>query len=75
MIENCKVNDCQQRELRAEIEQLRAALDVFLGDKTLSDILWGDLSDDKPVNITVKLGAYRKAQAARGHQQLPSTEK
>jgi hypothetical protein len=26
MAENCKVNDCQQRELRAEIERLMAAI-------------------------------------------------
>jgi hypothetical protein len=32
MTENCRVDDCQQRELRAEIERLRAALKEIADD-------------------------------------------
>ncbi len=52
---------------KAENARLKAALAIFLGDKTLADMLWGDLPDDSAVNITIKLGAYRQAQAAAGH--------
>jgi len=51
------------------IERLESALHDILGDKGMSDILWRDQPDDEMVTITIKLGRYRKAQAALHNQQ------
>lgn len=53
------------KRLLSENERLRKALEPFVfGDGDIADILWGDLPDDRPMNMTLKLGAYRAARAA-----------
>lgn len=53
-------------EAASRITALEAALEPFAFGDALFEVLYKDMSDDEPANLTVKLGDLRRARAARG---------
>jgi hypothetical protein len=44
----------------------RQEVDLKVGDPALEELLWGNLPDDAPMHITVRLGVQRRARAVLG---------
>lgn len=53
-------------QAEARVKELEAALRLFVrpDDETMEGILWGDMPDDAPGSITIKLRDIRIARAA-----------
>lgn len=48
----------------AERDALAKALEPFLGDATMEQLLWGDMPDDATGTVTVQLRHFRRAREA-----------